>query len=255
MIRIIISTIVFLISSCALSQKLSKVSAVRITNFDILHLAIDNNCIDSIGYEKNNDGPDIGIISMILNKNDVYLADKYHGNIKRLNLVSGKMISSDILNSHHQPWINDICVFDQHLVVLSDLDTCYILNLDLNHVEYFTLERGDKFFTKIGDSLYVYNLSTQKCLKLSDIYKIRRREIDCDIPDIWNKSNLIKDYSYLKVNGSRFIIFLNQKLQIKTEFPLDLIRYDARNLDFDKKNLAYFGYKDNQFLIYVYNFK
>jgi hypothetical protein len=253
----IIVIFISLISSCGAGEEGldSKQNVIlKEANYTKLSFPVNNESIDSIGYEEYDDGPDIGITSMIIYQNYAYLIDKFHGNVKRINLTSGEIITSEVLNLNHQPWINDAVVFHQQLLVLSDLDTCYKLSLDLMHKEFFLLKSGDKFFTKINQSPHIYNLLTQECVKLDFNHELSVNEDSCSMPDIWSKSNLIKPYKCVSAEKNRFIVFLNNKIQLQTDFPDKLLRYEARNMDFDENRLTYFEYSENRFIIHVYTY-
>lgn len=244
--------IIFLLISrfCSFDQYFNNDTSVLQTKYHKIVLNINNSRADCIGYLSNIDDPDISVSSIFIYNNTLFIADRADGNIKKIDLITNKLLTSQKLNQFHNPWINDLVVYNGNLVVTSDLDSLYYLNLDLNKIKSIFLPIGKKYIVNLTDSsLTIFNTITLTCYKLS--HSLNLLSTDSCLYDVWNKASILNTFNYVN-KKEKYIIIPKGKVKLKTDFPENLIKYDALNLTYDEHRLIYFQIRSNNMIIHLY---
>lgn len=250
-----ISLLFFLISifsSCNANQDFKKLKGVEKYILDINNL--DNK---SIGYKHFEMDMDIGVNSMFVFKNIIYLPDLYHKNIKAFNIETGKLSASEELFS----WFTDIVVFNQKLFVVSEYDGLKILDLNLNiEGESFSLPKGYKYFAKYNEDLFIVNTSiveryegkvAYECYNLNSVMKNKVDKINL-LSDIlpervgyYDKELRIENILYLQV----------EELYYEIPYSLEKIKeYDAFNIFVESQQITYYYIDKNHLKIEVFKY-
>jgi hypothetical protein len=210
---------------------------------DSLILDINNDDYKKIGFKYEEDDESIGVKSIIIKDSVIYLLDVYHSNIKRINLVTGELESSKPF-SEKRVWLRDLIVFKKSIFIFSDIETNYILDLNLNLIKTFELPIGSKYYYKTNnDTLLIYNMG--EVLKINDdgILLSRKKEF-IDILKLAHG----KEYSII----NKVIYTKYGDVHLKREFPYTWKEYyDAVNIDFNERNLVFFETNPYKLKIFI----
>ena len=149
------------------------------------------------------------------------------------------------------PWLNDILTSGEDLVVLSGLAQSYIVNKELTLINQHEMRSGEKYFVKKDISGYTINYLLDDVCEKYTLQHVLQGASNCNTVNIWEKSLLIKDYSKKSVGNKKFITVSGKDIELKTDFPKDLLEYEARNMDYTNNKLVYFSIEDEILRIYV----
>jgi len=107
------------------------------------------------GYEcRENGGPGVGPCSIAVNGEVAFVVDNYHDNIKKLDLASGSIQTTNRSTSaEHKRWFRDVTVLHDKVIVSSDLDFLYVYDVDLRLLDSLYVKRGASYFRWLDDSL------------------------------------------------------------------------------------------------------
>lgn len=243
-----------LLISCEMRQSVDSSEDDLFNKYKSFAVQVDNSNPDQIGYEKYaNEGP-ITITSMIIEGANIYLVDRYHKNIKKINIWTEELLASNVLNNDMQPWLQDLAFFNDMLVVLTDLDTSYMMTKGLNNIESFKTNNGKKYFIKKNgsSSIVYYNLNEKNCYSLNDKWLHSNVSDNCEMPDIWGLGNLMKPYKEKVISGDRFVYTPKGIVKLNSGVDSINVRYQARNIDYNKSVFIYFEKRDLEFVFHIY---
>lgn len=234
---------------------------------------IKNGIKESIGFKLVPDDQAMGIMGIALYKDNVYLTDAVNGNVKRINLLDGTCLSSNVLSNEPYHNLRSIAVFNEMLYVFTDKDIFFILDLDLAVKEQIKIEDwkwAKEIFAIKKDTLTVYrpvediyqlqDKRMQVCIvKILKNNSIERDTIICDYKDFWGKyrlGNNVRGITYSESNeyNKYFVETPFGKYQINEPLPTTSKYYDSKNLDFNNKYLVYFSITPTDFLLTVYEY-
>jgi hypothetical protein len=195
-------------------------------------LPVNNRDYEKIGFELITGDESNGVKSIILKDTVIYLLDAFHNNIKKINLITGKVKSSLPL-SNKKAWLRDLAVFDKKLFVTTDVEANYILDLNLNLIKTFKLPTQTKYVYKVfKDSLLIYDLG--KIIAINNagtVLDTRNEDIDI-LKMAHGKKYTIQGNTINTEYGTA---------HINSSFPYTWKNYyDAINIDFNNKELVYF---------------
>jgi hypothetical protein len=210
---------------------------------------VDNNNPTIFGYEKIEYDEDIGPKSIIIDNNIAYIVDTYHGNIKKVDLNTGILSSSVPLSPKNNLFLRDVIVWEEKILISSDLDSIYVLNSNLKFEIAIKTKRFDKYFLKANDSLFIYFSNEQMKCSL-DLNGKLTNCVNIYIDNITPAHS--KEYIVSNNNNISFIETAFFKIKLKKEIPKLYFRYDSINIDFDKQTLVYFDINKNFFELHVY---
>jgi hypothetical protein len=205
---------------------------------------VNNRDYEKIGFELITGDESNGVKSIILEDTVIYLLDAFHNNIKKINLITGK-VKSSLRLSNKKAWLRDLAVFDKKLFVTTDLEANYILDLNLNLIKTFKLPMQTKYVYKVfKDSLLIYDLGKVIAINNAGTVLDTRNE-DIDI---------------LKMaHGKKYTIHgdtINTEYgtaHINSSFPYTWKKYyDAINIDFNNKELVYFEVNPIWLKVFLY---
>ena len=176
----------------------------------------DNGDSTSFGVEFFDHGFPLGQPSLALDNEVVYVVDAFHNNIKKINLNTGSLVSSEAL-SKKRLLLNDIIIFDDALYVSSELDTIFVLNSDLDVIKRFSLNKGRSTFTRsyADDSLIVFYPDSQEYLTLSKDDRIVRERVasyEERGKETFFKNKLVKDIGENLYQTNVGIVFTKEDL-------------------------------------------
>lgn len=225
----------------------------------VLHVftfRVDNSKPEAIGYINNHSGPepdwDIAIQSIYLDGNQAFLVDQYHGNVKRIDLLTGQMISSDKVSTRPYPWIRDVAVFHDKVYVSDDFDSIFVFNKDLSRALAFSIcSRSPKFFIAITPQMLdVYVQLKDTIAHIDTMNQIVGYEDGHLYPyDLAHG----KKYEICTKNGKQYFKADNIDLELTKPIPDLTCCYDAINVDFNSRYLVYFDANEKEFTLYVYS--
>lgn len=122
-------------------------------------LNVDNLDINAVGYKHFEEDMDVGVNSMFVFNNTIYLPDVFHKNIKAFNIETKRLKVSEELTA----WITDIMIYNQKVLVVSDYNGLSLLDLDLNiNEKSIQLPKGYKYFIKYDEEFFIVNYSVVK---------------------------------------------------------------------------------------------
>jgi len=240
-----IAMLSFLLASACSSQDYQLVSTYT--------FPINNDRPNCFGHQPAHDF-DVGPTAIALDGQYVYIVDTYHANIKRIDLDSGVVITSDKISTLKQPWLRDVAVFNDKVYVTSDLDSIYVLSKNLRPLTSVYVGKEQKYFSKVSqDTLEIYFNLTNKILKITPDHRIvafeqpRQRYIQSP-----GKTPRGKRYHEFDEKGKQYIRTPYGVVELTPTFRETFMRYDASPVDFDAEKLVYFVLKDSALVLYLY---
>lgn len=135
----------------------------------------------------------IGQPSLVLNKGNVYIIDAFHSNVKKVDLNTGKFETSQVLPSRGGH-LYDAIVFNNKLYISSELDTIYVLDMDLAPLARLNPGLGRASFVRTygNDSLSIYFP-------------------DAKMYQTWNHRNELIRSRTINLNDRRFELYFKNK--------------------------------------------
>ena len=266
---IIISLGSTIFTSC-IGQNNGLQDLINVNNFSTIELNINNGVCDSVGYEVWNYDEDVGVKSINIHKDFLYLTDVYHNSIKKVSIKSGNIESNICLSklpaSESGIWLRDITVFNNKVYVTGDRDSVYVFSLDLKLEKVIPVSVGYKNIYKMSpDSLLIY-LDSEQLPNLNFKYELLLVTSDHNYSLI-NKIVSLNDYEKERrkttINGEEYKLLTNSDkpfieiprgvIELKTEIP-NIDEYGAKNIDFSKNYLIYFSSSKEKIIFYIYHF-
>jgi hypothetical protein len=222
------------------------------------------------GYYDFEDDEDMGIKSISIGNDYIYLTDVFYSNIKKVSINNGKIetVSPKLGNKKPYPaWLMDIAFFHDYVYVTSKLDSIYVLSSSLIPKKSISCDKGVKTIDHISnDSLLIY-LSDKQLPNKSVEYSFLLIKKNGDYSTI-NKNISIEEESksslenqtmgkhyelYKDLTGTEYIKTEYGKLKLNTPIP-QLTEYSARNLDFNEHYLVYFDCNPKKLTLYIYEY-
>jgi hypothetical protein len=117
----VLLVVVVLLASC------NRKTAKRI-DYSIITIRIDSADRNLIGYEDISDGPDISINSILLVEHKAYLLDRYHNNIKVVDLLKDSNQRCEVVTLPNARWVTDLAHFRGNFVISTALDRIIMLD-------------------------------------------------------------------------------------------------------------------------------
>ncbi len=172
----------------------------------------------------------------------IYIIDTYHNNIKRIDYNKNNLKSSKIL-SKDNIWLNDIIVFNNKLYIISEIDSLYIYDFDLNLIERKWLNKGEGKFYKLYNDSLIISYPAEK-------YKFITINSKDEIINVSHGYRSKKDLSH-----GKFCIRDVENSIIETAYGKFVLnqeyKYEGANLDFDEKKISFFNTDSNYIYINV----
>jgi hypothetical protein len=226
-------------------------------------IAISNKNKNCIGYEHYKEDMDLSLSLIYKYNNFIFLLDKYHQNIKRLDLKTKEIISSEKLNRT----LDDIIVRNNLLYVTGYAGSLFVLDINLKTIKTIALPMGSKFFYNDNNVIAVLGYESEQRKDLSVVYqRLKLNPLDYSL----EKDSLVLSYAeYVKrdiaVNNKHFDYKQekhNNSIIIKSSYGnykinnliLDFNNYITNNVFCDKDSIVYFEIKRNKLIIHVYNY-
>lgn len=228
----------------------------------IFTFPIDNENVSKFGFIEMDNGISIGVTSVCIVNNYVYLTDEFHKNIKRLDVSTSTLICSyEITDSTFFKQFNDVIDFNGNLYITSSERNVYVINYDLDRSSFFTIptiggypigimSKTDStidFCVMVRDSLYRVNHNNEVVLKRqlenSEILKLTNY-FNVELGNIRSKRlNYYKNENgeYMEINGR----------SVKLVNPFTYAS-DAFNVDFDNNYLVIFNCNSKELKLYIY---
>jgi len=119
------------------------------------------NAANNFGYQKYEDGSVSSINCVKIIGNYAYLIDEKYNNLKRLNLIDGKMIVSDRNLVRNRTYLTSIGYINNTIYVFTTYDIVYLFDQELHYKKSVLLQnyRGDIYpYSENKDSLVVYKM-------------------------------------------------------------------------------------------------
>jgi hypothetical protein len=234
---------------------------------------INNKDFNSIGYQAWEEDESIGVKSLCLYGNYIYITDVYHSSVKRIDINTGEMKTSESVRKDNpqEPntaWFRDIGIFNGNVYVVTDRNTIYSFDLNLKALQSFSYPEpglSAKYIFSISkDSLCTWEDKNElkdhsRQFKLFCINKANYgKEMNYVIPETKYFSYL--DNRYLK--GRRYKIFKKDGKSffqskygiVQLDIPT-IDKYDAYNIDFNESGVYFFDSKPTKFTLYIYKYK
>lgn len=220
---------------------------------------INNADTDSFGFMPVADDQALGIKSLLIYNNCAYLTDPFHGNVKKIDLVSGIVKSSSILLNDKYFKICSITSFNNSLYVFSEKEDVFILDYDLTVKDQFKLDskyKGDKdvYYIK-QDTLVIFRPNNDVVqldngqMQVSLIKIDKKHSISREVllyPDYETYKDLfpnIRGSKYLetKEQEKNYLITSYGKFELPEGLPNTSQYYDSKNMDFTFDKIVYFN--------------
>ena len=163
----IIAMVLILLSSCTGSVKHNNTDPDAPNEYHFASLSLSDKKIlsfyyDSVNYDKfgakfyEHDLP-VGQQDIMLHEENIYVLDRFHNNIKVLNMDGELLKSTSPLSKNSQLWLKQIDVLNDNFIVISELDSIYIFNKDLSLIGRKYLKKGNgRIFYSSRDKVVLY---------------------------------------------------------------------------------------------------
>jgi DNA-binding beta-propeller fold protein YncE len=249
----IISLLILIIVSTSYSQY------ARVMKFKM-----DNRNLKKFGYDCPESDEGIGPVSIALHGDEVYVVDNHQDNIKKIDLVSGRIVAvTGTGGTRYKRWFRDVAVLNGKIVVTSDLNMMYVFNPNLTQIDSFFVEgapkyrqEGTKFLIWVSDTLYAYNIFQDTFYQ---VYSIGEK-VKLGSPGKHYYSN---DFLLNSAHGRGYtvelqgdsLVFQNNYVALRLDNVLPSIRcFDAINVDYDNKRMVCFDVSRLEFSLYIYDY-
>lgn len=241
-------------------------SVRRIKTFKKWVFKVNNSDDESIGYKIYTDDESIGVKSICVDSDYVYITDVYHTNIKLINIVTGELKSSKTLANlppdESGIWLWDIAVFNNKVYVTTNGTSIYVFSQELQLVEEITVRYGKNHIENVSKStieIFVGGEQIQNDTN-SNILLINENGHKTKLLKKSQKSNNSqvyvhgKPYKTFVKDGKNY--FQNQCGIVVLEEPIPGIKEysGAESINFNSTTLVYFDSTPTEFTLYVYKY-
>lgn len=278
----------FVLSSCQGTTKSDQVSTSDVKNnvelitenkgfkpiksAQVFRYRINNADSKQFGFLSVQEDQSIGVRSVVLYGDFVFVSDPLHGNIKKIDLKDGKITSVsqqlDVNNS-----LRALTVFNNILYVLTDDANIFLLDFTLNKTEELFVPKykwvKDVFkqtenelilFRPIEDVTQQADKSMKvKLVKIDRANTIKKDSLVWSY-DEYNKSAYAatnirgQQYNYLSEGGKHFVVNEYGKFELKEKLPSTHKYYDSKNIDFSVDKLVYYNVTPDEVILTVYEY-
>lgn len=248
----ILGCIVIAMSSCANKQS-QETSIIPDREVDTFSLVLE----DELQFNYNNDEPSqfgveyfdhglpIGQPSLTIDEETLFVVDEYHNNVKKIELPSKKIISSERL-SQESSFLHDIIVFDDLLYVSGEMDTIFVLDKALKLVKKIPVRKGRISFTRTygRDSLVVYCHDAAEYITLSGDTVVNAKSVSHEQRgnEIYFKNKMVKSLTDSLYETNIGIISTTEDLYFD-DIDFDSLKLAAIKQDSANLRVLIFGYR------------
>jgi hypothetical protein len=236
--------------------------SLRIIQPKVFSFPVDNDHAERIGFIELENNYSIGITSLCVVDNYIYLTDEYHKNIKRVDIITSEIICSNKLtDSTYFKQFNDIVEFNNSLYITSSENNIFVVDKDLK--KYFSLKLPTKggypinilsktdstldFCIEIRDS--AYRINTKNIVTLERKLDNKERIWLTNYFDIYIGNIKYKKLKYFIKDNQEFILIEDKKVKLLVPYKYCS---DAYNIDFNNDFLVIFNTNAKEFNLYVY---
>jgi hypothetical protein len=254
------------------SQAKGFIDNKSIKSTQVFRFKVNNTDVQQMGFLALQEDQSIGIRSVVINNDFVFLADPLHGNIKKINLKSGKIIAvSPKLDNENN--LRTLAVFNNAIYVITDKENIKMMDFNFNKIDdlsvpnykwvkdvFFQTENELVLFRPIEDVVQQADKSMKiKTLKIDVTKSIRIDSVILSY-DEYTKSPYAKDnirgkrYDYLNEDGRHYLLNEFGKFELKEELPTTYRYYDSKNLDFTSNKIVYYSVTPDEVILTVNNY-
>lgn len=134
----------------------------------------DNN---RFGFKEVPNALPIGPCCVYIYDSLIYIIDQYHNNIKIYNIKSEELNVSNKLSENMNLWLQDIILYEENILVTSELDSLYVFDLELKLIERKYLhDNGGRFLSVNDSSIKLFNNIDDKIFILDTLYNVVKVE-------------------------------------------------------------------------------
>lgn len=265
----IIFFLIYYLSGCKNSNsdtQSSKKLVDSIKNCTVLEYEVsDSDDLAKFGYVEGENDRSVSVISICLDSGQIYLADDFNKNIKRIDLKSSNFsFSQKLTESNHSKYLNDLGVFNGKLYVTTTENKVYVLSKDLRQTESFLLPSDRSYpiyiMNKNEDSLTFVSEIADSCYTIDKSNRVISSRLLTNSEEVkWiDKFNLskgvIKDknLAYRKYGDKDYVTIKSKTILLCQPFEYC---ENAINLDFDANNMVVFNVDKQKLKIFAYDLK
>lgn len=198
----------------------------------------------------------LGPSAIALSDSFAFIVDRFHGNLKKVNLYTGQMTASAKMAFPKAPPISDLALANGQLYLSNTSDTLYVLSQDM--VRTGAIGIGDKYFRTeqyflpgnsgkaslfcraVNDVLTVDPHGKVAALRADDDLSTKRYDDRFQLP-----VNSVNGKDIARVDGRSFAL---------REHVPDIPEYHPAYFTWDTRHFAYFGYTGKTLRLHVYTF-
>ncbi len=229
---------------------------------------IDNENAESIGYKIYTDDESIGIKSICIEGEYIYVTDVYHTSIKQININTGEMKSSKSLSSlpadESGIWLRDIAVFNDKIYVTADRNMIYVFSKDLNLLQSIPTSKGRKNIESVGQNAIEIFLKDEQLpdksiektlLSIDEKGNVSTIKKQIPIQEHTKKQLQLqgKEYKTYTKSDKNYFECEYGTIELKNPIP-EIKEYGAGNLNFNSTTLVYYNSTPTEFTLYVYKY-
>jgi len=224
--------------------------------------------IEDFGFKHFEDVGDISSVTSIrLIGHSIYLADQYHLNVKKIDLNTGELSVSKSLN-RKSTYLTTIGYLNNQLYILTNFNTIYVLDLDLNYLRTIFLKDylGPVFVgSETPDTLTILNMVNSYNNKAGDYCPIKMKIDKYDHCTLDSTEFNDEDFNSITEKSSGIIapeITINKKMYLQInkflyEIPesvSDVNDYNCSNVDYSNNQIVFFTINKSKIVINVLNY-
>lgn len=245
----------------------------RIKSSQIFRYKVNNADYKQFGFLPVEEDQSIGVRSIIVSGNFIFVTDPFHGNIKKIDMKNGRVaaVSTQLDTGNN---LRTITVFNNAIYVLTDNEKIFLLDFTLNKINELVIPKyrwvKDIFnqtenelvlFRPIEDVVQQADISMKiKMVKIDVTNAVKRDSLQLSY-DEYNKSYYAvgnirgKQYKYLNEEGKHFIVNEYGKFELKEKLPDTYKYYESKNIDFMVNSIVYFSVSRDEVVLTVNEYK
>lgn len=242
----------------------------KIKNIRQFKFLVNNNDPLCFGFELVPDDQAIGVRNILLVENSAYLTDPYHGNIKKVNLLDGKVLISSILDSNYTS-LRMLAYMNYKIYVFTDRVNTFIIDTSLKKTDEFLMSNyrwGKDVFYQKEDVIVLYR-------PIDDVTQLTDRRLKVSLLKLFDGNKLVKDsvffdnyksfrdiepndrgvkYEEVTEGSFRYLVNAWGKYELKEQLPVTSKYYDSKNIDFTANRIVYYSVSPKEVIITIYEY-
>jgi hypothetical protein len=258
------------------SIKITKNYSVReIKQFKQFRYLIDQRDTSQFGFRFSENDEATGIRSICIYGSFAFFTDPFHGNIKKVNLTTGEIKSSVVLDKRFE-CLREIAILHEKLFIITDRENIFVTDTSLSKINEIKIDkyRGEK-------KIYYQSKDTFCFFRpLEDINELQNQSYQIFAVKFYNTGSFLLDtlyfndynsfensslgrnsqnvrgmkYEVIKKAGNFYLINQFGTYRVKEDVPLTSKYYNSINIDFMPSKIVFFDSTPQELILSIYTY-